>query len=165
MIWWRNRLHKCRRISIELVAVVALLGSKEMISGDEVLIMKCILGIIDSSGGGPASGITDDALCRDAWMACLVVCLWEVLMVRDACLDPGVGQNLSTTDTPPLSLSPEGSRLIWPWVGKLRRRLHSEGSSHSEPSLKTGEDSCLINNQNLYFMMNEIVQQERIKFG
>ena len=48
--------------------------------------------------------------------------------------------------------------------------MYSEGSDqsvslHSETFLKTGEDSWLINDSNLDFMMDEIVWQDQIVFG
>ena len=44
---------------MELVAVIALLKMEELVSIDDVLGRKSILGIIDFSGGGTLSGITE----------------------------------------------------------------------------------------------------------
>jgi len=74
-------------------------------------------------------------------------------MRRDTCPDLGVGQKLTTTDAPfAFSFSRiQGKRVertdLASEVVELRRRLYVVGvgqnvSSHSEPSLETGEDSC-----------------------
>jgi len=44
---------------MELTVVAALLRTEELVSVDDVLGRKSILGTIDSSGGGTASGITE----------------------------------------------------------------------------------------------------------
>ena len=73
---------------MDLVAEVALLMSKELVSIDDVLGRKSILGTIDSLGRGTLSEITDGFYC---W------CSREVLMAGNTCLDPVVGQKLTTT--------------------------------------------------------------------
>jgi len=94
-----------------------------------------------------------DVLREKLCLMYLVVCLHEFLMRWDTCLDLGTDQKLTIIDAPsapffPSSRKKEWSGLIWLWLGKLRRRLYSEGTgqntfSHSELSLKTGvgEDS------------------------
>jgi len=44
---------------MELVAVAALLRTEELVSVDDVLERKSILGTINSSRGGTVSGITE----------------------------------------------------------------------------------------------------------
>ena len=44
---------------MKLVAMAALLRTEELVSVDDVLGRKSILGIIDFSGGGTLSGITE----------------------------------------------------------------------------------------------------------
>ena len=44
---------------MELVAVVVLLRTKGLVSVDDVLERKSILGTIDSSGGGTVLGVTE----------------------------------------------------------------------------------------------------------
>jgi len=44
---------------MELAVVAALLRTEELVSVDDVLGRKSILGTIDSSGGGTTSGITE----------------------------------------------------------------------------------------------------------
>ena len=100
MIEWRNRLHKCMRVSIELVAVAALPRTKEQVSNDDVFKRKSILEYPrDNQFLGRRSGIIERCSvgsCSDGF-SCW--CLWEALMARDTCRDPGVSQKLTTTMT------------------------------------------------------------------
>ena len=97
-------------------------------------------------------------------------------MRRDTCPDLSVDEKLIITDAPSASSFSrlQGERVeqtdLVSELGELRRRLYVAGvgqniSSHSDLSVKTGDDSWQINNQNLNFMVNEIVRQEQFVSG
>ena len=97
-------------------------------------------------------------------------------MRRDTCPNLGVVQKLTITDTPSASSFSrfQGERVeqtdLASELGELRCHLYVAGvgqniSSRSEPSVKTGDYSWQINDQNLDFMVDEIVRQEQIISG
>ena len=115
-----------------------------------------------SRGGGVLKksvlGQLDGAMKRGVRSAYLVIHFREALIKTDTCRDLGVGQKLTTTDAPfAFSFSRiQGKRVertdLASEVVELTRRLYVVGvgqnvSSHSEPSLKIGEDSRQLMNK------------------
>ena len=110
MIWQRNGLHKYRRISIELVAVVTLLGMEELVSRRRCSRKKRPWAIVPSGGVAVSRtvGWCFAERCSD------VIRLWEVLMRRDTCLDlhHKIQPRRQCPHTPPSSM-----KLRWSSIG------------------------------------------------
>ena len=143
------------------------LGQKNWSRGSDALGRMSVLGAVVPREERSRKQLDGD-LQRGVRMAYLVVHLREVLMRRDTWPD-----HYRCPSAFYFSRF-QGKRVEWidlaSELGELRRRLYVVGvgqnvSSHSKPSLKTGKEGWKINDQNLDFIVNEIVWREQIVSG
>ena len=87
--WWGNGLHKYRWDLMEFVTEIILLKSRELTSEGGIPLGELIFSREENDFGN----ILDATLLGDFPCECLL----ELLTARATCLDPGVGQILTTT--------------------------------------------------------------------